>query len=90
MTFVHEITGNLQRCLCGSFSVPALEHVKLLVLYRELHILHIMIVVFKRLADLDELLVSLREFLFHLRNGHRSTNTSHHVFALCILQELAH
>ena len=59
--FVHKITCDLESSLSGSLTVAALQHVELLVLHRELHILHVMIVVFKHLADLDKLCVSFRE-----------------------------
>ena len=90
MTFVYQVTGDLQSCGSGSLTVTALEHIEFLVLNSKLHILHIMIMVLKEFANLDELSVCFGEFFFHLSNGHRSTNTCYYVLALCIDEELTH
>ena len=90
MSFIYQVTSDLQRSLCGSLTVTALQHVQLLVLNSEFHILHVVIVVFQSLANLDEFVVCIREFLFHLCNRHRSTNAGNNVFALCVDQEFTH
>ena len=90
VSFVYQVASDLQSCLSGSLTVTALQHIQLLVLNSEFHILHIVIVVFQSLANLDEFVVSFREFLFHLCDRHRSTNAGNNVFALCVDQELAH
>ena len=49
-----------------------------------------MIMVLQSLANFQELCISFRELFLHLSDGHRSTNTSNYVLALCIDQELTH
>ena len=90
MSFIYEVASDLQSSLCGSLTVTALQHVQLLVLNSEFHILHVVIVVFQGITNLDEFIVSFREFLCHLSDRHRSTNAGNNVFALCVDQEFAH
>ena len=90
MAFIYEVASDLQSSLCGSLTVTALQHVQLLVLDSEFHILHVVIVVFQGITNLDEFIVSFREFLCHLSDRHRSTNAGNNVFALCVDQEFAH
>ena len=90
MSFVYKIASDLKCSRSCSLTVTALKHVELLVLNGELHILHIMIVVLKGFANLDELAVSLGELLLHLCDRHRCTNTGYHVLALCVDEELTH
>ena len=89
-TLVNQVASDLQSSLCSSLTVPALEHVQLLVLNGELHILHVTVVIFQGFANLDEFSVSLRELLLHLCDRHRSTNAGYNVLALCVDEELAH
>ena len=88
--FIYEVASDLESSLSGSLTIPALQHVQLLVFYCEFHILHIVIVVFQCLANLNEFSVCFREFLFHLCDRHRSPNTGNNVFALCVDQEFTH
>ena len=88
--FVNEIAGNLQSCLGSALAVAALEHIELAVFDGELHVLHVMVMVFKSSADSGEVLICPWEFLGHLGYRHRSTDTGDDILALCIVQELAH
>ena len=90
VAFVNEVASDLQSSLSGSLTVTALEHIELLVLNGELHILHVVIVVLEGVANLDELCVCLGELLLHLSDGHRGTNTGNNVLALSVDKELAH
>ena len=90
MSLIYEVASDLKCSLSGSLTVTALKHVELLVLNGELHILHIVIVVLKSLANLDELSICFREFLLHLSDWHRCTNTGNYVLTLCVLKELTH
>ena len=90
MSLVNEVASNLESSLSSSLTVTALEHEELLVLNSELHVLHIVVVVLKNIANLDELSVSLRELLLHLSDRHRSTNACNNVLALCVDKELTH
>ena len=87
---VNEVAGDLQSRLSGTLAVTGLEHIELAVLDGELHVLHIAVVVFERLADVLELLECFGEQLCHLCDGKRSTDACNDVFALCIGQEFAH
>ena len=89
-TLVNEVAGDLESSLSGSLTVAALEHIELAVFNGELHILHIAVVIFEVVADLDEVGISLRELFGHLSDGHRSANAGNDVLALCVGQELAH
>ena len=86
---VHQIAGDLQCGGSGTLAVAGLEHVELLVLYGELHILHVAVVLFKYIANIFKLCKCLGELLRHLADGHRSTDTGHNVLALSVGQELA-
>ena len=87
---VHQVAGDLQGGGSSALAVAALQHVELPMLHGELHILHVAIVIFQNVADLDELVISLGELLGHLSDGHGSTHAGHHVLALGVGQELAH
>ena len=87
---VHEVAGDLERSLRGTLAGAALEHVELAVFNGELHVLHVAVVVFENIADLDEVGISLGELFFHLGDGHRGADAGNDVFALCVGEELAH
>ena len=88
--FVDEVARNFDSRGSRALAVTGLEHVEVLVLDGELHILHVAIVLFERVADALELLVHFGHDLFHLVDGHRGTNTRDDVFALRVHEELAH
>ena len=54
----------------------------------ELHILHISVMIFQSLTYFLELSKCLREFVSHLSDLHRCTNTCYYVLTLCVGQEL--
>ena len=86
--FVHHIYGNLYRSLCRSLTVSGLQHEELALFYRELHILHILVVVFQDSGNIFEFSVYVRERFLHLIDWLRCTDTRYNVFALCVYQEL--
>ena len=86
--FVYKIACDLQSGLSGPLAVTCLEHEQLAVFYGKLHILHVTIMFLEDLANILELLKSLRELLCHLGYLHRCTNTGNNVLALCIGKEL--
>ena len=57
---VVQINGNLDGRLRAALAVAGLEHVQLAPLDRELHVLHVFVVLLESIADLHELLVALR------------------------------
>ena len=86
---VYEIAGDLHRGGSGALAVAGLEHIELLVLNGELHILHIAVVIFELGADIGKLLVCLRHDLGQLVDGLRGADAGHDVFTLRVHQELA-
>ena len=90
VTFGNQIHSDLQGGGSGALAVAGLQHVQLALLNGELHVLHVVVVIFQNGADLHELLVGLGELLGHLRDGHGGAHAGDHVFALGIGQELAH
>ena len=90
MAFVYEVTSNLKSSLSCSLTVTALEHIELLVFNSELHILHIVVVIFKSITNLDKFSISFREFFFHLSDWHWCTNTCNYVLALCVDKKFTH
>ena len=87
---VDEVACDLDRSGSRALAVTGLEHIEFALFDGELHILHVMVVVFKDLADFLELLVDVGEDLCHLRNRHRRTDTRDDVLALRVGEEFAH
>ena len=63
---INEVAGDLQSSLCGALAVTGLQHKELAIFDGELHVLHILVVVFQAGCDLNELIVNLRHFLVQL------------------------
>ena len=89
-SLVNEVARDLQRGLGRALAVAGLEHVELLVLDRELHVLHVAVVRLERLANLLELLEDLGHDLGHLGDRHRGADAGDDVLALRVHEELAH
>ena len=87
---INEVAGDLQSSLCGALAVTGLQHKELAIFDGELHVLHILVVVFQAGCDLNELIVNLRHFLVQLADRGRSTDAGNDIFALSIDQVLAH
>mgnify|MGYP005779409487 CR=1 FL=1 len=87
---VDEVARDLDRRGSRALAVTRLEHIELLVLDGELHILHVAVVIFEDLADFLELLVHFGEDFRHLGDGHRRADAGDDVFALRVGEELAH
>ena len=87
---VDEVACDLDGGSSRALAVTRLEHIELLVLDGELHILHVAVMIFEDLADFLELLVDLGEDFRHLGDGHRRADACNDVFALCVGEELAH
>ena len=87
---VDEVARDLDRRRSRALAVTRLQHIELLVLDGELHILHIAVVIFKDLADFLELLVHFGEDFRHLGDGHRGADARNDVFALRVGEEFAH
>ena len=88
--FVHEVAGNLKRGLGGTLAVTGLQHEELAILDGELHVLHILIVRFEAVRDLDKLVVDLGHFLMQLADGGRGADAGDDVLALGVDEVLAH
>lgn len=97
--FPHHVHGDLDGRLGGPLAVAGLEHEQLALLDGELDVLHVLVVLLKDAADLDELLVALGQHVFHGREGGvlavgpidglRGPDAGHHVLALGVHQVLA-
>ena len=87
---VDEVAGDLDGGGGGALAVTRLQHVELLVLDGELHVLHVAVVIFQDLADFLELLVHLGEDFRHLGDGHGRTDARNDVFTLRVGEEFAH
>ena len=88
--FVDEVAGDLDGGGGGALAVTRLQHVELLVLDGELHILHVAVMIFEDLANFLELLVHFGEDVCHLGDGHRGADAGNDVFALGVGEEFAH
>ena len=87
--FLHHINGNLDSCLSRALAASGLKHIELVSLNSKLHILHILIVLFKELCNLDEALVTIRECFCHFIDVKRCSHTCNHILALCIYKKLS-
>ena len=63
-TFIDHVAGDLHRGEAGAFAGARLQEVELSRLDREFDVLHVAIVAFEFLVDLDELRVDVRHRLF--------------------------
>ena len=88
--FVDKVASDLDSGGGGALAVTGLEHVQLALLDSELHVLHVAVMVFERVANLQELLVNVGKNFRHFGNGHRRANACNDVFALRVHKELAH
>ena len=86
---IHHIAGNLKRCRSSSLAVTGLQEIQVSFLNRELHILHIAVMVLQFGGNLHKFCIALRKIFCQFGDRLRSTHTCHHVFSLCIDQILA-
>ena len=86
---VHQVAGDLEGGGGGALAVAGLEHVQLLVLDGELHVLHIPVMLLQGVADLHKLVVALRHDFLKLIDGVGGAHAGHHVLALGVHQKLA-
>ncbi len=86
--FVDQVYGHLQSGLGGALAVAGLEHVKLTVLNGELHVLHVLVVLFQGIGNLDKLIIDGGVGVLEVVNRLGSTDAGHHVLALGVHQEL--
>ena len=79
----------------GTFAVAALQHPQFAVFNGEFHILHVFVVFFEVVANVNQFLIKVRPFFFQgsavAFRGHRlrRTDTGHNVFTLSIYQIFA-
>ena len=81
--------GNHNRRISRALAAARLQHVELLVLDRELEVLHVFVVLLEPRRDLAKLLVGLGQHFFELADRLRRANARDDVFALRVDQELA-
>ena len=99
--FIGEFDRNPQRRLRGALAAAGLQHPQLTLLDRELHVLHVAVVLFEQRVDPRQLLERLRHRGFHrclvgagflarkFGDVLRRTDARDHVLALRVDQELA-
>ena len=88
--FVDEVACNFD---CGgsrTLAVTGLQHVKFTLFDGKFHVLHVSVVMFKCIANLEELFVHVGQYFCHFGNGHRGANACNNVFALCVHKKFAH
>ena len=99
--FIGELDGDAQRRLRGALAAAGLQHPQLALLDRELHVLHVAVVLFEQRVDPRQLLERLGHRGFHRRlvgagflarifgDVLRRADARHHVLALRVDQEFA-
>ena len=87
--FAHHFHGGAHCCDAVSFSISSLQHEQTTTLDGELDVLHVAIMSFQFLANLQQLLPHFCVPLFHLADRQWRANASDNIFALCIDQEFA-
>ena len=88
--FSNHVNCHLNSSSTSSLTIAALEHIELTFFYCELHILHIVIVLFKTITDLAELVIYLWIFFLKLRELLWCTNTCYYVFTLSVHKVFTH
>ena len=93
--FFNHFNGHADGGGGSAFAVTALQHPEFAVFNGEFHILHVFVVIFKVVANVNQFLIQVGPFFFQRSavtlRGHRlrRTNTGHNVFTLCINQIFA-
>ena len=64
-TLVEQVDGNFYHCGTGALTVTGLEEPEFTFLYGELHILHVVIVLFEFFLDAIEFCIDVGHSLFH-------------------------
>ncbi len=88
-TFIDQVNSDLQSSSSGTLAVTGLQHEELAFFDGVFHILHVAIVSFELVGDVNKLLIDMRHSLLEGSDGLRSTDTSHDVFALSVEEILA-
>ena len=88
LAFLDEVIRDLQSSTSCSLAVTALKHIQFAMLDRELHILHISVVIFELVGNSNELFVDLRKSLLDLFDLHRCAGTGDDILALRVHKNL--
>ena len=83
-SFLHHIDRHFESGDGRTLTGTALKHIKRTLFYRELHILHIFIVLFQKRADFTELIIGFFIFFFKFGKFDRRTDARNDIFALRI------
>ncbi len=89
LALIDQVAGDLEGSGCGALAITGLQHEELAILDGELHVLHVVVVVFQPVDDLDELVVDAWVFVLQLIDGLRCPDASHNILTLSVHQELA-
>ena len=68
--------------LCGTFSIPGLEHPKRSSFDGELHVLHVAVMHFQFAGNFPKLVIDFRKPDFQFTDGLSHTDSRDHVFTL--------
>jgi len=85
----HHIDRNAEGCDRAALAGAALQHVELAFFYRKLEILHIAIMCFELLPNIDELFIDFRIALFEFREFDGGTDSRNDILALGIDKVIA-
>ena len=88
-TFLNQIHRDFQCSSSRTFTVMRLKHKQFTALNGKFHILHIFIMMFQTVADINELIIRMRHDIFQFVNSLGSTDTGNDIFSLRIHQEFS-
>ena len=87
--FFHQVAGDIDSRFRRALAVTGLEEIQLAFLNRKLHILHVAVMGFQFVGQIDKFTVAAGHIFFQLADGLRCPDAGHHVFTLGINQIFA-
>ena len=87
--FFHQVTGDIDGRFRRAFAVTGLQEKQFAFLNGKFHILHVAVVAFQFMGQVDKFAVAARHIFFQLADRLRCPYAGHHVFALGVDQVLA-
>ena len=89
LSFIYQITGYLECCLGCTLSVSGLQEEQLSVFNGKLHILHIAVMIFQFICNLNKLCIALGQILLQLCDRLGCSDAGYHILSLGIDQILS-
>ena len=81
-TFRHHIHSHFESGGGSAFAVSGLQKEQLFILNGKFHILHIAVMIFQSLSNINKLLINFGHIMFQCADGTGCADTRHHIFAL--------